>query len=261
MQYNSSRRGALRGLGAGLITAGLIGGRRAHAAGEATLTPPTARTLRDLADMLATMPRRRDFRTVPMILDGEEWWDAVALDAVLNYKGGPKQGWDHTDLGGPWLNVMRNSLNAQIWSFRHPDFLCVSATHGSAHLALYDQATWDKYQLAKIAGGNIASNTFIVLPAAAAHDTADFQAADGAFSAKDNSIVALQRRGVMFLACHNAIWELAERLVASGQNPDHLGTDAIAAELTNHLVPGIVLTPGAVATLGELQRAGFTYCR
>jgi Aldehyde dehydrogenase family len=62
-------------------------------------------------------------------------------------------------------------------------------------------------------------------------------------------------------ACHNAIWELAERLVASGQNPDHLGTDAIAAELTNRLIPGIVLTPGAVATLVELQRAGFTYCR
>jgi intracellular sulfur oxidation DsrE/DsrF family protein len=71
----------------------------------------------------------------------------------------------------------------------------------------------------------------------------------------------LQRRGVVFLACHNAIWELAERLVASGQNPDHLGTDAIAAELTNHLLPDIVLTPGAVATLVELQRAGFTYCR
>jgi hypothetical protein len=53
----------------------------------------------------------------------------------------------------------------------------------------------------------------------------------------------------------------AERLVASGQNPDHLGTDAIAAELTNHLLPDIVLTPGAVATLVELQRAGFTYCR
>ena len=48
---------------------------------------------------------------------------------------------------------MRNALNAQIWSFKHPDFLAVSATHGSAHLALYDQAMWDKYQLTHLAGG------------------------------------------------------------------------------------------------------------
>ncbi|HEV7216393.1 MAG TPA: transcriptional initiation protein Tat, partial [Chloroflexota bacterium] len=30
-------------------------------------------------------------------------------------------------------------------------------------------------------------------------------------------------------------------------------------ELTNHLVDGVVLTPGIVATLLELQRAGFHY--
>jgi len=261
MQCNNARRNALRGMGAGLMAAGLIAGRSAQAAGEAVLAPASAHTLRDLTDALATAPRRRDFKTVPMILDNADWWDAAALDAVLGYKGGPKQSWDHTDLGGPWLNLMRNTLNAQIWSFRHPDFLCVSATHGPAHLALHDQATWDKYQLAKIAGGNIASNTFIALPPASAHDAADFQAIEGAFSSKDNSIAVLQRRGVVFLACHNAIWELAERLVATGQNPDRLGVDAIAAELTNHLVPGIVLTPGAVATLVELQRAGFAYSR
>jgi hypothetical protein len=180
---------------------------------------------------------------------------------VLTYQGGPKQSWDNTDLGGPWLNGMRNSMNAQVWSFRQPDFLCVSATHGSAHLALYDQAMWDKYQLAKIAGGNVGSNTFITLPPASAHDAADFQAADGAFSAADNSIAVLQRRGAVFLACHNAIWELAARLAAAGQNPDHLGTEALTAELTNHLIPGAVLTPGVVATLVELQRAGFAYSR
>jgi hypothetical protein len=261
MHCNRDRRLALKGLGAGLMAAGMIASRSAQAAGEAVLAQPSAHTLRDLADALAVLPRRRDFKTVPMILDNPDWWDAAALNAVLGYKGGPKQSWDHTDLAGPWLNVMRNSMNAQVWSFRQPDFLCVSATHGSAHLALYDQAMWDKYQLAKIAGGNIAGNTFIALPPASAHDAADFQAIDGAFSSKDNSIAVLQRRGAVFLACHNAIWELAERLVATGQNPDHLGVDAIAAELTNHLVPGIVLTPGAVATLVELQRVGFTYCR
>jgi hypothetical protein len=67
---------------------------------------------------------------------------------------------------------------------------------------------WDKYQLAKIAGGNVASNTFTAVPPASAHDPADFQALEGAFSSKNNGITVLQRRGAVFLACHNAIWEL-----------------------------------------------------
>jgi intracellular sulfur oxidation DsrE/DsrF family protein len=265
MQCDKDRRGALMGLGAGLgaglMAAGLIAGRSAQAAVETTLAPKAARDLRGLHTALAAAPRRRDFKSVPMILESADFWDAAALRLVLSYKGEPKQSWDNTDLTGPWLNVMRNSMNAQIWGFRQPDFLCVSATHGPAHLALYDQATWDKYQLGKIAGGNIAGNTFIALPDASAHDPADFQAADGAFSAKDNSITALQRRGVVFLACHNAIWELAERLATTGQNPDHLNVSEIAAELTNHLIPDVVLTPGVVGTLVELQRVGFAYSR
>jgi hypothetical protein len=156
---------------------------------------------------------------------------------------------------------MRNTLNGQIYSFNQPDFLCVSGTHGSAHLALYDQPAWDKYQLVKIAGGNIASNTFIVVPAAASHDPADIQSTDGAFSPKGNNVAVLQRRGVVFLACHNAIWELASRLVAADQNPDHLSVDAVAADLTNHLIPNVVLTPGMVPTLINLAQAGFVYTR
>jgi hypothetical protein len=42
-------------------------------------------------------------------------------------------------------------------------------------------------------------------------------------------------------------------------NPDGLSHDALAAELTNHLVAGVVLTPGIVGTLPELQRVGFNY--
>ena len=79
-----------------------------------------------------------------MILDNADLWDAAALAAVLAYNGGPKQAWDNTEFAGPWLNGMRNSMNAQIWSFKEPNFLCVSATHGSAHLALFDQDMWDK---------------------------------------------------------------------------------------------------------------------
>ncbi len=261
MKFDTDRRGALIGLGTGLVLSGLTQSRSADAAAAPALEPAGATSLQELSRTLAGMPRRRDFKTRPMIPDNPDLWDAAPINAVLAYKGGPKQAWDNTDLTGPWLNVMRNSLNSQIWGFKRPDFLCVSATHGPAHLALYDQETWDKYQLAKIAGGNVTRNTFILAPPASAHDPADFQSMEGVFSSKDNSITVLQRRGVVFMACHNAIWELAERLSAADQNPDHLGVDGIAAELANHLIPDVVLTPGAVATVVHLQQAGFAYTR
>jgi hypothetical protein len=255
VEFSTDRRSAIAAIGAGLVMSGLV--ETAHAAGEST----AGENLREFSKHLAAIPRRRDYKAVPMIADKRDLWDAVALDAVMAYNGGPKHVWDHTDIAGAWLNGMRNTLNAQVYSFNEPNFLCVSGTHGRAHLALYDQSTWDKYQLAKIAGGNISSNTFIVMPAMASNDPADIQSADGPFSPKGNNVAILQRRGVVFLACHNAIWELANRLVTSGQNPDHLSIDALTAELTNHLIPNVVLTPGVVPTMVNLARAGFVYTR
>ena len=61
------------------------------------------------------------------------------------------------------------------------------------------------------------------------------------------------------MSCHNAIWEHAAALIKFDTNPDKLSLAALAAELTNHLVEGAVLIPGAAGTLPELQQAGFHY--
>ncbi|MBS0232189.1 MAG: transcriptional initiation protein Tat [Proteobacteria bacterium] len=261
MTLVSGRREAIQTLGVALAAASLSGLVNSAGAAQSNDIPSGASALAELTDRLAKTPRRRDFKTVPMILDRADQWDSQALKEILSYKPDTKQAWDHTDISGPWLNLMRNALNAQIWSFNHPDFLVVSATHGSAQLALYDQPMWDKYQLAKLAGKGIETNTFIIDRPAADGDAADYQNPAGVFSGQNNSIVALQRRGVVFMACHNAIWEQATKLHGAGVNPDNLSIDGITAELTNHLVPGVVLTPGAVATLPELQQAGFHYGR
>ncbi len=253
------RRAGLKAFGIALAAAGFA--RAAAASPSAPLVPAGAKTLDALTVKLASLTPKRDFKTVPMILDNRGQWDADALDAVLHYAGGPKQSWNNTDIGGPWLNVMRNSMNAQIWSFGHPDFLCVSATHGSAQLALYDDAMWEKYGLAKVVGGGATKNTFVEAKTASAMDPKDYQNGKGPFSPAANSIQGLQRRGTIFLACHNAIWELSERLIASGSNPDHLTAETMSAELSNHLIPGVVLTPGAVGTLVELAGNGFSYAR
>ena len=263
MKIVTGRRGLL-GTFALTLATGAIGlasaaAKPAATAVESALTPPGATHLDALKRRLAQAPRRRDFKTVPMILNNPEQWDHEALTEVLSYGAAPKQAWDSTDIGIPWLDLIRNTLNTEIWSFKHPDFLAVSVTHGTAHLALYDQAMWDKYQLIRLAGDKFKTNTLIIQQKAAAADPADYEDSVGAFSGEDNSIPALMRRGVVFMCCHNAIWAQAAVLIKDDVNPDKLSHAALAAELTNHLVDGVVLIPGAGATMLELQQTGFHY--
>jgi intracellular sulfur oxidation DsrE/DsrF family protein len=260
----AGRRSVLRTVALTVATGAIglasVAAKPAAAAAKSALTPAGATHLDALTKRLAQAPRRRDFKTVPMILDHPEQWDHEALTEVLSYQPAAKQAWDNTDIGGPWLNMMRNAVNTQIWSFKHPDFLAVSVTHGTADLALYDQTMWDKYQLTSLAGDEFKTNTLTIeRRAAAAADPANYEDPAGAFSGDDNSIPALMRRGVVFMSCHNAIWEQAAALIKTDINPDKLSHAALAAELTNHLLDGVVLIPGAGGTLLELQQAGFHY--
>lgn len=265
-QSSVSRRAALAlpAAGIGMVALASLApsaqAANAAAAPEASLIPPHGSKLKALSEALAKAPRRRDFKSVPMILTHPAQWDDEALHLLLTYDGGPKQVWDNTDLSSPWLNLMRNSMNAQIWSFRHPDFIAVSATHGSAHLALYDAHIWDKY-LAKFTGGKHTSNTWIDRPAAAGSNPGQFEDSKGVFSPHANSVVVLQQRGAVFCACHNEVWEVTAAVLRKGINPDKLSHEALAAEFTNHLIPGVVLTPGVVGTLPQFQLAGYHYAK
>jgi len=63
------------------------------------------------------------------------------------------------------------------------------------------------------------------------------------------------------MAWRNAIWEHTAELLEKRINPHRLSHEAIAAELTNHLIEGVVLTPGMAGTIFELQQAGFHYAK
>lgn len=254
------RRDAMFAMGVGLAAGLGAQGAKADASMPMTL-PAGSETLADLSARLEKAPRRRDYKSVPMILTDKDYWDHEALAEVLSYRGAPKQTWDNTDIAGPWINGMRNALNAQVFGFKHPNFLLVSSTHGTAHLALLDQAMWDKYQLGKLAGDKFPTNTLLTEQPGASVDAKDFENPEGVFSGHNLSIPALMRRGVVFLACHNTMWEVSEKLLKAGVNPDKLSHDAMAAELTNHILPSAILTPGIVGTLPELAAAGFSYVR
>lgn len=196
-----------------------------------------------------------------MILTRPEQWDAEALAAVIAYRGAQRQAFDSTELDGHWLHLMRNSMNVQVHAFGYPDFLCVSVTHGSAHYALYDDHVWEKYRLADLTKGKFQSNTPARLPGGLRADPRDVQRGDGIYGAEGSTIPVLQRHGAVFMACHNQVWEMAAGRLRAGVNPDRLSHEALVAELTNHLIDGVILTPGAIGTLPELQAAGFAYAK
>jgi hypothetical protein len=260
MTVDTGRRNALLGFSSVALGVAALAAAPAHAETDSRLVPQGAQALPELMERLRKAPRRRDFKTVPMILDRPDQWDDTALKEVIAYRDTYKQVWDNTGIGSPWMNSMRNSLNSQVFSFGHRDFLIVSATHGSAHLALFDQDMWDKYKLAEMAGGDFKTNTLAVRKAAPS-ELSDFENPKSVFGPAGNTIPALQSRGVVFMACHNAIWEGAGKLLAKGVNPDRLSQEAMAAELTNHLIDGVVLTPGIVATILDLQLAGLHYVK
>jgi hypothetical protein len=124
MTIDSSRRTALVSFGALAVGAAAIAAGPSRAATTERIIPPDARELSELMDRLRRAPRRRDFKTVPMVLQHPDFWDNEALNEIIAYRGARKQVWNNTTLAGPWLNLMRNSINGQIFSFGHKDFSC-----------------------------------------------------------------------------------------------------------------------------------------
>jgi hypothetical protein len=218
--------------------------------------PAGAGPLAVLTRRLAAAPRRRRFTSVPFMVDRDDLWDHEASALLLAYRGALTQVWESSDIAAPWLNLMREAMNGQNFAHGHPDFLAVAATHGSAHLALFTQDMWSKYGLAANTGGKLTENTLIrEAPGVSPGD--DRQRLDGFYGPANNNIVTLQRRGAVIVACHDSIHAIARGIVAKAGGD----ADAVAADLTNNLIPGAVLVPSVVAYLVELQHAGYTYAK
>jgi intracellular sulfur oxidation DsrE/DsrF family protein len=261
LEKPTSRRFALGALGASAVAAVAVGSSPVIAK-DKTSTPAASkggRKLRDLSAKLAQAPRRRDFTSVPFMADRKDLWDHEASAVLLGYDGGPRQVWEASEISAAWLNLIRESINGQVFAHDNPDFLAVAAVHGTAHHVLFSQAMWDKYDLAQMAGAKTKRNDFIVEKTGATEKD-DHQDVNGFYGPTNNNIVSLQKRGAVFVACHDSIHAIA-RGIASRESNSGLPADAVAADLTNNLVPGVVLVPSVVAYLAELQDARFTYAK
>ncbi len=262
-----TRRATLQtiAVAAGIAGAAVVAVTPVDAATEATARdtdylPEGADRLRSFTRALADIKRRRGASKVPMILTKPGQWDSEAIDLILAYGGRQKHVFDTTDIAGTWLTQIRNTMNAEAFALGHPNFLMVAAPHGPAQYSLYGKAAWEKYDLASLTDGAFKRNTMIRDPKVTKAQVKDIEDPTGLYSdTLGNYIPVLMKRGVVFCACHNAVWELAGALIAKGVNPDKRNQGQLTADLTNTLIDGVVLTPGNEAIVGLLERAGFSY--
>lgn len=163
------------------------------------------------------------------------------------------------------LNNVKNSLNGLEFGYGYAerDVAIVMANHGAATAYGLTDEMWAKYRLGEFykivdAGGSpLTANAYY--PAKSAFDrSASPDDPHGMY--QDTQVQALQRRGVIVLACHTAIEEQSRKLVAQGFAPSGATPSDVAGDLLTHLIPSAIVVPSMIATVAVLQaRFHYTY--
>ena len=180
--------------------------------------------------------------------EGPDWMAALTakhravLDTAAHRNGKP-------------LTQAKNFLDAWRDAFKVPDrgVNLVIGAHGEAIPFVLDDALWARYRIGEQydvtdAGtkGPATRNVF-----AARH------AALGGLVTEEQSVEALQQRGVRFLICMNTIAGATRKLSAAG-----LGTpEEIRPAIMAGLLPGVVVVPAMVVALTQLQERGVAYIK
>jgi len=115
-------------------------------------------------------------------------------------------------------------------------------------------AMWEKYKLGAAISITDSTTNAPLVRNWFAHPQPGDPVADGT---PESSMEALQRRGVVFLLCNNALKRWSGRLEKGG-----MGTAAgIHADLTAHALPGVVIVPDVLIAMTRAHERGFAYVR
>jgi len=163
------------------------------------------------------------------------------------------------DLGahrnGRPLMQAKNFLDAWRDAFKvpEPQVNLVLGVQGEAIPFVLSDALWSRFQ--------IGQHFELTDPATKAPATRNLFIASNVASAglvnAEQSVEALQKRGVRIVACRNALGATAARLSGLG-----LGAVAdVRAALLGDLLPGVITVPAMVVALAQLQERGLTYVK
>ena len=157
--------------------------------------------------------------------------------------------------GGKPLGQAKNFLDAWRDAFHVPEreVNLVIGVHGDGIPIVLEDALWARY---RIGHEYDVPDPATHAPAVRNLFSAANVVADGPVTA-EQSVEALQARGVRFLVCANTIANASKKLSATG-----LGTpEEIAAALRGGLLPKVILVPAMVVALSQLQERGLSYTK
>lgn len=162
---------------------------------------------------------------------------------------------------------IRNGLNGFQFSYDIPaeEIQVIVQAYASANAANYDDYIWGKYRFGDALGVRdpqtnqpATRNVFFSTSVADTTLTPGHQPAERSHPFfDDTSMEGLQRRRVLFLACHQSTHALASAANASGRNPDQKSIEEMVAEFRQHYLPGVIETPAGVGELVRLQNIGY----
>ena len=179
--------------------------------------------------------------------------DATSLSAedewLKRLTGAHRQLFDMpTEAGGlPLLHILNyvNTYNSA-YGAKDSDVNAIGTFYGFTTFHGLNDAVWAKYKLGEIVNSKDASGQ----PATANPWRTQVQALGMTIPAA--SIEALQKRGVLFLLCNNAL-TLLSGMVAKARG---LEQPAVYADLKANMLPGVVLVPAMVIAIEKAQTIG-----
>lgn len=179
---------------------------------------------------------------------GTEWMDAL--------KGTHRTVFDMSAHGsGKPLTQAKNYLDAWRDAFKVPEreINLVIGVHGDAIPVVLSDALWSRYKIGEQYNvtdkGTSAPGVRNVFTSA--------NASAGGLVTPEQSVEALQRRGVRFIVCMNTIAGATKKLAAAGLG----GADEIHAAIMAGLLPGVMTVPAMVVALTQLQEHGLRYTK
>lgn len=156
---------------------------------------------------------------------------------------------------GKPLAQAKNYLDGWRDAFGVPerDVNLVVGVHGDAIPVVLNDALWARYKLGEQYEVTDASTK----SAALRNPFSASNAATAGLIASEQSMEALQKRGVRFIVCMNTIAAATKKLSGAGFG----SPDEVHSAIMGGLMPGVMTVPAMVVALTQLQEHGLKYTK
>ena len=191
------------------------------------------------------------------IVEPASQFNYSALKRLVDKPADVRQVWDVGSNPPAALSEMKNALNGYQFGYgiAPQRIAMVACLHNVGNIAGYDSAAWKKYNFGDVFGvkdrsGNSVTSNIFAAARSAPNRNDDPNDPKGMY--QDPTVQALQRRGVIVLLCHAGAAEQA-RVLAENGALENMTPEGVLHDLLAHVLPGVLVVPSAVATLGLLQ--------